>query len=128
MRPLVREAENRLASADVVVFIGYRFPESDALARAMITEALANNTARLLRVVIVLGNNSPDVTRVERLVSFAIDRTNRIPLSEEKRPFTPSSRSRRYYDLRIEPLLGEEYIHGFDRRAIWHQAWRPPMP
>lgn len=72
------EAEKELSKADVVVFVGYRFPLTDAEARIRLMEALTKNTLTNLRFYIVLGpNNNLDNQRVENLLHNATSKQSR---------------------------------------------------
>src|SRR6185436_12056901 len=52
---LWREAESAVESAESIVFLGYRFPESDAEARRRILSCIVNNRTQELHVHTVLG-------------------------------------------------------------------------
>jgi SIR2-like domain len=66
VRLLLREAE-------VIIFIGYRFPKSDAIARERILGAIRENTKPYLRIHTVLGPdmNHVDVIRLDSLLRYA---------------------------------------------------------
>jgi hypothetical protein len=72
LSPLWNEAEIKLCEADVVVFMGYRFPPSDAEARGRLLGALMKNTSPNLQLYTVLGpNDDPDNRRLEALLKYA---------------------------------------------------------
>lgn len=78
------EAMVRIGNADIIVFLGYRFPPSDSMARQGILKAIRHNKAEMLRVVTVLGPNNPDEPRLKRLLESAIDssQTNRFAMPQ----------------------------------------------
>jgi hypothetical protein len=70
--PLWGLARQVLREADAVVFIGFRFPETDARARQMIVDALGDKAGPARRDLhVVLGPRSPDSERVMSLLRFA---------------------------------------------------------
>ena len=86
-----------LQNADVVVFVGYRFPESDGLARHSILEALRGNPKA--RVYIVLGpHDSADVARVREMVNWT-------------RAHTPDG-------TQVERMWAEDFFHAFERSLL----------
>jgi len=72
---LWRVAKDALSKAQRVVFLGYRFPPSDAQARVEILGCMkdAARVGRLTKVEIVLGPNrgAGDVVRMQGLVTYA---------------------------------------------------------
>lgn len=94
------EARRRIRAASAVVFVGYRFPETDSNSRELILEALAENTVDPApRVHVVLGSGSPDVPRVTEMVTAALGRTR---ASADK--FVVASN-----------LLGQEFFQAYER-------------
>jgi hypothetical protein len=77
-------AEEALSKADVVFFIGYRFPQTDAEARGRLLGALMKNESPDLRLYTVLGpENNPDSQRLEALLNYATKgkaKVTRLPL------------------------------------------------
>ena len=69
-----------LREADRIVFIGYRFPETDALARERLLGAIAQNKGEpgpaILKVEMVLGpdRNHKDVVRLAEMLRVVADR------------------------------------------------------
>lgn len=107
--PLWREAEAAIRSAEAIVFLGYRFPETDGDARRRVLGAITANSSHRLRVRVVLGPNiqHPDAVRVHRLIGVCASQ-NRIPLSALLDPDIPANRP--VFDLTTEPLLAEDYL------------------
>ncbi len=68
LEPLWREALARLRTADVVFFVGYRFPQTDAMARRRILGAISN--VRVHNIVLGPDERDPDVVRLRALLKF----------------------------------------------------------
>ena len=68
-------AEYALVHAHEVIFIGYKFPPSDAYSRERLLRALWRNTEPDLRTSIVLGPNvhHEDVVRLEKMLDWTIE-------------------------------------------------------
>ena len=66
-------AEVALKKADAIVFIGYRFPPTDAEARGRLLDAVAKNSNAHLQIRAVLGpnTNSVDSQRLTALLRYA---------------------------------------------------------
>jgi hypothetical protein len=64
-------ATRAIAAADAVVFLGYRFPETDAHATNALLGAIMRNTTNDLRMHLALGHKSRDSERLEALLRFA---------------------------------------------------------
>jgi hypothetical protein len=87
---------HELMNADVVIFLGYRFPESDGMARHRILEALRGRGDA--RIYIVLGPRNPDVGRVKRMIEWT-------------RPKLDDS-------VKIEELWAQDFLHSFERGKL----------
>jgi hypothetical protein len=61
-----------IRNASVIVFVGYRFPPSDAEAREKLLGAIRENTSRHLALHIVLGpkQQADDIVRLEQLLKY----------------------------------------------------------
>jgi len=67
--PLWSMAERALSKANRIVFVGYRFPESDAEARGRFLRAInENHDARSLEIVLGPDVHSPQVERMKALL------------------------------------------------------------
>ncbi len=87
LEPLWRQAKEALTNADVIVFMGYRFPASDAHARSELLGAIKANERGHVRIHTVLGprTNDEDTVRVLKLLEHTLrssDRTTRPELEE----------------------------------------------
>ncbi len=74
-KPLWDLACERIRKAASIVFVGFRFPETDAHPREVLLDAIRDSTARErsdrpLQVHVVLGRPGFDSERVESLVNF----------------------------------------------------------
>lgn len=66
-------ADEALRRASAIVFIGYRFPPSDAAALQSLLDAISRNVTSELTFHIVLGpKRSDDVIRLEQLLRYAV--------------------------------------------------------
>lgn len=111
-------AENAIHDADAVVFIGYRFPPTDALARSRILRALSGNTKSRLGVHVVLGPNThePDVVRLEAMLKFALRRAGR----EEAGTVPPRAGPVRHeFLVHVHPLWAQDFLTVWDRDLLF---------
>src|SRR5262249_46752296 len=65
---LWRAAKEAIRAAEAIVFIGYSFPVSDAVARGELLRAIEANQSQDLSVHIVLGTPGPHSERVRHMV------------------------------------------------------------
>lgn len=109
---LWRVAVEKISQAANIVFLGYRFPPSDAGARETLLGAIMKNTAddvapnARLRVHTVLGNDQDGVNaarRLEALLNHSCQRAKRVPI-----PHLPS------YEVTVHPLFVEDFLTVFD--------------
>lgn len=98
-------ALNRIKAADVIIFVGYRFPPSDAHARSKILGAISEKASPEWRVRIVLGPDKadPGLRRMAGLIQWAIGDGAAAGTS----PDPP--------EHRLEPLWAEDYLGLFIR-------------
>jgi hypothetical protein len=68
--PLWLKAEERLRQAHAVVFMGYRFPETDAEARTRLLTSLSEAQSPVRHVVLGPDVKSPEVRRLESLLAW----------------------------------------------------------
>jgi hypothetical protein len=108
-------AERLLETAEAVVFVGYRFPETDAEARRRLLGALRKNKQQYLRVHVVLGPDSPDVPRLRSLLTHTLERSGRLPWGVS--PKTTSGRSTRYAVV-VHPLFAEDFFTVYDQALL----------
>jgi hypothetical protein len=99
-----------LALADAIVFLGFRFPETDAEPREVLLNAIAGSSRQGHRLFlhIVLGQPGPHSARLEALLRFACrDRVEfgRMPLQGHG-----------VYSVQTHPLFGQDFL------AVVHRA------
>jgi len=114
-RPLWDAARKALETANAIVFLGYSFPPTDALARQEILSAIARNTkSPLQHVDIVLGEdlNAPRSRRLKSLVE-ASKGGNRLSVTEVQGldlfAESPGSDAR-LVQIVQHPLRAEDYL------------------
>lgn len=75
LRAIWRLAETELASADRIVFVGYRFPETDAQAKRRLLAAIGVKRTRNIYADIVLGpdTNHRDIARLRAMLGHAFN-------------------------------------------------------
>ena len=69
--PLWEAARAGLKTADRIVFLGYRFPPSDAQARRTILGAISDNVTKFLDIYTVVRGNAEDSARLGELLRVA---------------------------------------------------------
>ena len=116
--PLWTEAKKRLKVADAIVFVGYRFPETDAHAREELLGAIRENHAddggsHHLSLHIVLGHPGRDSIRLEALLRFAAGAHR-----QEGGPSNPGLT----FDLNTYPLFAQDFFTVVQRKHLfWHR-------
>lgn len=109
LRALWDRAEGAIKEAAAVVFVGYRFPESDAYARERILDALSANDNPYLAIHTVLGPDLSDSAsaRLRDLVEEA--------MRQARRRVTPPSQDlnrweQRGYNIVQHPRWAQDFI------------------
>jgi hypothetical protein len=111
--PLWKEAEDAIRQADAIVFLGYRFPETDSEARRRILTAIANNqSARRLRIHVVLGADlgHRDVVRMRRLVEVCVGPNRTQVRTQSEDEDARDSHIGRLAQIIVEPLYAEDFL------------------
>lgn len=111
--PLWSLAERWIASAEAVVFLGYRFPQTDSESRRRILGAMRGGAApSCLHITVVLGPNrlAPDVVRTERLIEASAGRYRRLITDEAEDKLHREQRRESTLCLSVEPLYAEDYL------------------
>ena len=99
-RGLWNAADSAIKQAEILVFIGFRFPETDAEVRETILTAIGHGHPERLRVHIVLGYPGRDTQRLQALLDFA----------QRRRRLVPGG-----YSPTVHPLLGQDFLSVVDR-------------
>jgi hypothetical protein len=111
-------ALRRLELAEVVVFLGYRFPQTDAEAREKLLRALRENTRPHLRLHIVLGPDKghASVVRLQELLEHALEMAGR-----SKIPTHPTSlgHGTKTFCVITHALYAEDFFTVWDRNLLW---------
>lgn len=123
----------------MIVFVGYRFPQSDSHARSEILGAIAANDAPYLRVHTVLGPNlhEPDTVRLANLLHHALRRSGKKQHGEPQKIVDRAAlREQPLYDLITQPLYAEDFLSvadevellGPDPKAVYRVTPTIPVP
>ncbi len=107
---LWQEALRALSHANAIVFLGYRFPPTDAASRTRLIGAIhQNNELDDLAVHTVLGPDvtQPDAQRLKGLLHQALSHRH---IRGTAFNYLPGSDPLRYYSLTSHSLLAEDFI------------------
>lgn len=88
-------AMKAIETADAVVLVGYRFPETDNLAKRRLIDALKKNPRAMVHVV--LGANNPDTPRVQAMLEW----------------------TRQKDRVRVHPLWAQDFLAVFERDGLF---------
>lgn len=97
LAPLWRYAKEKIREADTIVFLGYRFPPSDAEARRQLTSAIADNKSTReheLTLHTVLGNDASGAHATRRLCALLEYAGKKSGRWEAERPYGTLARYR----------------------------------
>lgn len=110
LRPLWDKAVDKIMKADVIVFMGYRFPPSDSFSRRMILGAIGQNARPYLRIHTVLGP-SIHADATVRLVSML-----KHVLEGEGRQRLATGYA---YEIVPQPLYVQDFLSVITDRALY---------
>lgn len=115
------DAKNRLQKASTIVFIGYRFPQSDANAKRELLSTIENSES-LKNIHVVLGDNvnSIDCNRLEGLLKWALRKRSveihkPFKITEKQNPEMVHSEP---VNIHFQPLFAEDFLTVFDRDIL----------
>lgn len=110
LRKLWSSAKARLRIADVVVFMGYRFPPSDSKALNELLGALKENERPNLRVHTSLGPSSgdADTVRLGALLRHTLRGKRTEARSSRYQP--PLGSNIKYFQLQMQPLFAQDFM------------------
>jgi hypothetical protein len=116
---LWRQAVMRLEMADVIVFLGYRFPPSDSQARAVLLGAFKSNEQHALRVHVVLGprTKEDDTVRLVKLLEHTLLGAGRVSIKDLGPGEVPMSR--KWFDIVEQPLYVEDFLTVIHDRELY---------
>ena len=118
LAPVWRRAESALEAADAVVFIGYRFPPSDAESRERLLAALASSKQPHVELHVVLGpTRDGDLARMEGLLSATARASGRNHLGATERHH--GTRRDPSYGLTLHPLWAEDFLALWNREQLF---------
>ncbi len=117
LKVLWDKAVQALQSADAVVFLGYRFPPTDAYARHTLLTAMAENGNPYLALHTVLGPDigSPASVRLRELLRYAMRLQNRGRLPPPGSGWKMDSLK---FSLVQQPLYTEDFLSLFERHWV----------
>lgn len=110
----------RIREASVVVFIGFRFPPSDAEARERLLEAIGSNGSPHLEIHLVLGpeRTHRDVVRLEQLLRYALNRRGRSEITQSRLGMELFGRAQTF-GLETHALFAEDFFTVWSRDLLW---------
>ncbi len=126
LKPLWSLAARALQTADAIVFIGYRFPETDAYARHRILEAIRGNKGpdgkrHTLSIHIILGSSAESSRHANRLASmlrFACTASGRGHATREKPSWNINmSDNGKFFAIEEHPLLAQDFFSAAAERS-----------
>lgn len=104
-------ARQALTIADVIIFVGYRFPPTDSFARSELLNAIKANQQQDLTIRMVLGPQfSDDVLRLESLLLWSLRHRQRVDIEQARSAY----HSAPWLKLIREPLYAEDFLAVFD--------------
>lgn len=124
LKPLWDEAAEALRYASAIVFVGYRFPESDSYARRRLLDAIGSNTRKYLPVHVVLGPQPGDAQRLRSLLDFKLAHRKEVAndgtaLKVTQHPFETD----KVRNLLVHPLYAQDFLSVVHRGHIT-EAWQ----
>lgn len=104
-----------LTEADAVVFLGYRFPQTDSQGRDAIISSIRGNRREYISIHTVLGPNNLDADRVAGLVRYAALGSGKNKAIQSRRE-KPAPRGQ--YALLKQPMYVEDFLTIMSRGEI----------
>jgi hypothetical protein len=109
-------ASEAIRKASAIVFIGFRFPPSDAAARRVVLEAIAENREKAVALHVVLGPPSPDSQRLSALLHFACQKGGR-GLRPAWNQLAPPSKG--HYLVYEHALYAQDFLSVWSREQLF---------
>jgi SIR2-like domain len=117
LKSLWSRAGQAIATADAIVIVGYRIPESDADARGWLVEAITQSgrdgCPEMLPLHIVLGPDNSHTRRVEEILRHALRKAGRGD-------HTDRAMWHRRYRLKVHPLYAQDFLGLVTRDEVLH--------
>ncbi len=122
LRFLWDAAEKEIKDAEVIVFLGYRFPPSDTYSLERLLGAMASNQVPYLDVHSVLGPDRarPDSVRLQGLFAAIVYPRSIVPPFPENRPEGPQTAC----NLVSQPMYVEDFLSVITGRRLRSDPWR----
>lgn len=118
------EAHNALRGADVIVFVGYRFPPTDAYSRERLLDAITRNERPHVALHVVLGPRPDEhVVRLQAMLVWALRLGGRRELRQGE---SLSSTLDKTYRLNVQPLWAEDFFSVFQPAHLRTLPTFPP--
>lgn len=113
-------AEEAIKEAHAIIFIGYRFPQSDAVAKHRLLEAIGNHGSNALYVRTVLGPDigDKDTTRLRKLLGWSLRKHQQVTDNVEGIEFDPIGDKVGNAYIFSEPLWAEDFLTVFSREGL----------
>jgi hypothetical protein len=113
LKRLWNRAISAVKAADSIVFLGYRFPESDAYSRRTFVRAIADtsNTADRVAAWIALGPNSKNAPRTAEILRYAYQRTGRTE--------APSNKTSQTFRVGVLPFYVQDLMSVVNRDQLF---------
>jgi hypothetical protein len=110
----------KLREAEVIVFLGYRFPPSDSFARTTLFAAIQQNTNPYLRIHAVLGPNIAHQAsaRLEALLRAFLEGVGSRKRRERHTP-DGSGGEGNTYSLIQQPLYVEDFLSALSMDKLY---------
>jgi hypothetical protein len=110
LEPLWGVAESAIKSANAIVFVGYRFPPTDANARTRLLSAIAGSQMRYVAVHTVLGPKVDDNTvRLTQMLRYALRSRFEHPTGPDQ-PTEAGYNLDQRFNLVPQPLWAEDFF------------------
>ena len=115
LKILWKLAEAALKAADVIVFLGYRFPPSDSQSRTSLLGAIGANTRQRLKIHTVLGPrvSDDDTVRLTKLLEHTLRAANRVEF--DRKGF---GRDHPKFVIENQPLYVEDFLSVLHARLL----------
>jgi hypothetical protein len=117
------QAARHLTAADVIVFLGYRFPPSDSQSRDTLLRAIGLNESKYLRIHTVLGptTNEPDTVRLSKLLEHTLRGVGRV--SNDAVPLGHEPMDKKWFQIAEQPLYVEDFLTVLNDKELYNPRW-----
>jgi len=115
LKPLWVKAMQKISEADVIVFMGYRFPPSDSHSRKMLMGAIRANRSLRLRIHTVLGPeiHSDATVRLISMLKHVLEGEDRVPFDNGTIHLDGE------YEIVPQPLFVEDFLSVVSEKALY---------